>query len=773
MTAEASEERALGKIKIEFEPEDQIELQLLLVGESPTTLDKGCIIAAQFAEADGTIIDPPYEGWHTGEDGRPFIYALVERAGSLDAEDGSIETASLQHRRPQTPPQARSAIFFLERWRSTGDIAVCEFAARAIAAGRKADNDDDKPVHEEALLHKETLRCAPSASLLIEFDLVDQGEGDTKGAILVCAFLDENGDEIQGPFEGLFRSGKGFYYKYINTSSLYSAENGSIRRSLFFVPENTVWIRLELRNWADKHRFTVKSGFQIRDVRGSALIDLVRKLVVQPNSLEIRNLLERILDHVRGRGQIEAERSLLRLVTGTALDQRARKRLPVVEGALREMRTDWLPLPSGEFTRGEPLGPERRVLSLVKVCRPYENTGGAVRNEKIFGVLKTLGWDQYALTPLGYPGRLEDGSTPYRTEVEGVPHMHLNIADAEFGLSRSDHLLRYETALFASIYRKIGGRIVHAVSGYRGYESALKALALKTMFGTPVLYDFRSFHEHTWSPFSPHVFDAQQTVLRAAQEDRCVREADHCVVISRAMKSILIERGADPDKISVIPNGVDVSRFIHHRAAVIALRYELGIPQNARVHGYISNFSVREGHIHLLRAHKLILEKYPNTRCLLVGGGPRSAYLKKLAGELGIADSVIFTGEIPHEKIAPYYAIYDVFVVTRINDYASDYVTPLKPFEAMAAGVPLVMSDLPVTTEIIGRSGERGLTAIPGSPEDIARAIRRLFFDPALARRIGEAGRDWVSRERNWDTLIRGYSNIYDMLINAVPRSRA
>ena len=117
MTAEASEERALGKIKIEFEPEDQIELQLLLVGESPTTLGKGCIIVAQFAEADGTIIEPPYEGWHTGEDGRPFIYALVERAGSLDAEDGSIETASLQHRRPQTPPQARSAIFFLERWR--------------------------------------------------------------------------------------------------------------------------------------------------------------------------------------------------------------------------------------------------------------------------------------------------------------------------------------------------------------------------------------------------------------------------------------------------------------------------------------------------------------------------------------------------------------------------------------------------------------------------------------------------------------------------------
>ena len=119
---------------------------------------------------------------------------------------------------------------------------------------------------------------------------------------------------------------------------------------------------------------------------------------------------------------------------------------------------------------------------------------------------------------------------------------------------------------------------------------------------------------------------------------------------------------------------------------------------------------------------------------------------------------------MPHDRIHLYYRLFDVFVVPRIRDYASDYVTPIKPFEAMAAGRPVVMSDLPVTHEILGRDGERGLLAEPRSPESLAAAIRRLLDQRSFAAELAERGRAWVERERRWDRVLAGYDEIYSAL---------
>jgi glycosyltransferase involved in cell wall biosynthesis len=104
---------------------------------------------------------------------------------------------------------------------------------------------------------------------------------------------------------------------------------------------------------------------------------------------------------------------------------------------------------------------------------------------------------------------------------------------------------------------------------------------------------------------------------------------------------------------------------------------------------------------------------------------------------------------VPHAEVAGHYALLDAFVVPRADERAARMVTPLKPFEAMAMARPLVVADLPALLEIV-EPPERGLAFRVGDTADLADAMERLIDEPALAARLGAAGRDWVASERTW-----------------------
>ena len=91
------------------------------------------------------------------------------------------------------------------------------------------------------------------------------------------------------------------------------------------------------------------------------------------------------------------------------------------------------------------------------------------------------------------------------------------------------------------------------------------------------------------------------------------------------------------------------------------------------------------------------------------------------------------------------YALLDAFVVPRRDERAARLVTPLKPFEAMAMARPLIVADLPALTEV-APDGERSLAYRAEDAAALAAAVERLMDDPALAARLGEAGREWVTQ---------------------------
>ncbi|UUZ45107.1 glycosyltransferase [Janibacter limosus] len=118
---------------------------------------------------------------------------------------------------------------------------------------------------------------------------------------------------------------------------------------------------------------------------------------------------------------------------------------------------------------------------------------------------------------------------------------------------------------------------------------------------------------------------------------------------------------------------------------------------------------------------------------LIVGDGSRREVLEAHAVEREAGDAVHFTGRIPHDRVSQYYAQLDVFVIPRINERAARLVTPLKPFEAMAPGLPTVVSDLPALQEITG-NGDRGLTFTTGDASSLADVLEGPAASPTDRR---------------------------------------
>src|SRR5436190_2843194 len=116
---------------------------------------------------------------------------------------------------------------------------------------------------------------------------------------------------------------------------------------------------------------------------------------------------------------------------------------------------------------------------------------------------------------------------------------------------------------------------------------------------------------------------------------------------------------------------------------------------------------------------------------MIVGHGISMPALRQLATDLGIDDVVRFAGRVPHDQAAEHYALIDLFVVPRRGIEVSRYVSPLKPFEALAMERCVVVSDLPALSEAIGH-GEHGRRFTPDDPDSLADVLESLVADEDL-----------------------------------------
>ena len=400
-------------------------------------------------------------------------------------------------------------------------------------------------------------------------------------------------------------------------------------------------------------------------------------------------------------------------------------------------------------------------MHLFKVSYPFESTGGSIRNLNIVTSQRKAGIEPFVVTPLNYPRIFKINEFPVEEEIEDVRHIRLDLGSQNSSqLSYITKNLQLNTILLAGIIRKEAPGIIHAASGYKGYELATMADTLSRHFSIPWIYEVRSFHEHTWTNDHFQAETSIHTKLRMDKENSLMKKANHVVTISESMKDAIIKRGIPEEKITVVPNAVDTSYFKPKKKSTKLIN-SLGI-KNKTVIGYISNMSYREGHDVLIKAFKTISEEVEDAMLLLVGSGREKENLEKLVNELGLEEKVIFTGNVDHSLIKEYYALIDLFVVPRRRDYAADLVTPLKPYEAMGMKIPLLMSDRAALKEIIGE--DRGFIFKTEDEEDLAKVAISCLNDQTECKRRANVAHEWLIENRTWEMNAEIYKELYNKL---------
>ncbi len=398
-----------------------------------------------------------------------------------------------------------------------------------------------------------------------------------------------------------------------------------------------------------------------------------------------------------------------------------------------------------------------RVLHVLDHSIPL-HSGYSFRTLSILREQRRLGWETFHLT-----GPKQNSGSLFEETAEGW-HFHRTPVPKPGllrlpGLAELALMRRLESRLM-DLARRVRPHIIHAHSPVL---NAIPALRVGRKLGIPVAYEVRAFWEDAAVDHGTTTEGSLRYRLTRSLETWAMSRASHVFTICEGLRGDIEARGIASNRITVIPNAVDIDAFAQGRGGDGVLKSSLGL-KGAVVLGFIGSFYAYEGLDLLLEVLPDLLRRRPEIRLLLVGGGPQDATLKAQAARLGVVDKVVFTGRVPHSEVQRYYDLIDVLVYPRHSMRLTELVTPLKPLEAMAQGRLLVASDVGGHRELI-RHRETGWIFEAGSAVALASAV-----DELMARRdqwpgLRRAGREFVERERNWTASVARQQVVYHRLV--------
>ncbi len=399
-----------------------------------------------------------------------------------------------------------------------------------------------------------------------------------------------------------------------------------------------------------------------------------------------------------------------------------------------------------------------RVLHVFDHSLPL-HSGYTFRSAAIVREQRRLGWETCHLTSPKHvaPGPAEetvDGLVFHRTRHPGGPRWPV------FNELRQMRATQQRLLALARQFRP------HLIHPHSPVLNAIPALHVGRRLGIPVVYELRGLWEDAAVDHGTTHEGSLRYQLTRGLETRALRQVDHVFTICEGLRGDIVARGIAPDKVTVIPNAVDIENFAPGGQPDAALQARLGLA-DAEVVGFIGSFYAYEGLDLLLAALPRLLQRRPRVRLLLVGGGAQEAALKAQASALGIAERVVFTGRVPHDQVQRYYDLVDVLAYPRHPMRLTELVTPLKPLEAMAQGRVLVASDVGGHRELV-RDGQTGLLFAAGNAEALADKLAQTFEQRARWPELRRNGRRFVEQERSWRRSVANYQAPFAALAGAV-----
>lgn len=244
--------------------------------------------------------------------------------------------------------------------------------------------------------------------------------------------------------------------------------------------------------------------------------------------------------------------------------------------------------------------------------------------------------------------------------------------------------------------------------------------------------------------------------LRMKVEKRTARWFDRIATVSVAVKRFAMYYQSIPDeKLTPIYNGIDTQTF--KRIPSNDLKTQLNISPQDKIIGTTGRLSEEKGQRYIIQAMPLILERFPNTKFLLVGHGPLLKNLMELTKKLNVTDSVIMTGY--REDIQELLSIMDIYILPSFSEGL-----PNSLLEAMACSLPSIGTNVSGIPELID-DGVSGFLIGPADERAIAEKVIYLFDHPDEMKQMGLAARQKIEDQFDIRVVSQNLQRIYDELV--------
>ncbi len=384
-------------------------------------------------------------------------------------------------------------------------------------------------------------------------------------------------------------------------------------------------------------------------------------------------------------------------------------------------------------------------LAVFNTQPPHLYFGGVER--RILEVTKRIA----AVTEVNvYCGTKAGFKTPI--SLNGVNFVPTKSTDKLFPLdnwSYNRSLTKNSEAYNADIFE------IHNNSAY-GFPKALEKRSLKKPF-------IHLIHGPLADEFEQGLKNEHQTVRiklanrimkrQAKQEEDMAKKASLIVAVSKySYNKILEHYNVEERKVRIIPNGVDVEKFKPTDAKASKHEFNLG---NEPTVLFVGSLVPRKGLPYLVEAAKKVVKQQANTKFVIVGDGPLRKQLDESLNNARLMDNFMFLGNLKEDQLSAIYSAADVFVLPSIQEGQGIVL-----LEAQACGIPVVAFGEGGVYEAV-RDKETGFLVDLGNSGGLADELLKLLGDDALRKKMGAAGRRFVTENFTWDLCAQRMLGVY------------